>query len=287
MTLPRTFILLRGVLAIAVALLASCSLFRPPAPPPPPTEEVKKPEFKYPGEWTGGDKPITSMIVNVDTQRATLYSGEEIVGWTYVASGITSFPTPTGDFTILEKVKDKVSNLYGKGYDADGNLVNSDFKQGRDVLPPGGKFTAAPMKFFMRLTNDGVGMHIGAITRPGRRASHGCIRLPSKMAPILYEHAALGTPVKIVGNGPDYATYLKQSAAKAKANAAKYASSKKKLEEAAAKKAAAAAAAASTETAPGTIPPVGTPPPEPPPLGSPPPSLPAVELKPATPGSSL
>ena len=287
MTLPRTFIPLRGVLAIAIALLASCSLFRPPAPPPPPTEEVNKPEFKYPGEWTGGDKPITSMIVNVDTQRATLYSGEEIVGWTYVASGITSFPTPTGDFTILEKVKDKVSNLYGKGYDADGKLVNSDFKQGRDVLPPGGKFTAAPMKFFMRLTNDGVGMHIGAITRPGRRASHGCIRLPSKMAPILYEHAALGTPVKIVGNGPDYATYLKQSAAKAKANAAKYASSKKKLEEAAAKKAAEAAAAAPTETAPGTIPPVGTPPPEPPPLGSPPPSVPAVEVKPATPGSSL
>lgn len=287
MTLPRTHSLLRGVLAIAVALLASCGLFRKPAPPPPPTEEVKKPEYKYPGEWTGGDLPITSMVVNVDTQRATLYSGQDIVGWTYVASGITSFPTPTGDFTILEKVKDKVSNLYGKGYDANGDLVNSDFKQGRDVLPPGGKFTAAPMKFFMRLTNDGVGMHIGAITRPGRRASHGCIRLPSKMAPILYEHAALGTPVKIVGDGPDYATYLKQSAAKAKANAAKYASSKKKLEEAAAKKAAEAAAAAPTETAPGTIPPVGTPPPEPPPLGSPPPSVPAVEVKPATPGSSL
>lgn len=287
MTFPHNSSLLRGVLAIAVALLASCGLFRPPAPPPPPTEEVKKPEYKYPGEWTGGDKPITSMIVNVDTQRATLYSGEEIVGWTYVASGITSFPTPTGDFTILEKVKDKVSNLYGKGYDANGKLVNSDFKQGRDVLPPGGKFTAAPMKYFMRLTNDGVGMHIGAITRPGRRASHGCIRLPSKMAPILYERVALGTPVKIVGDGPDYPTYLKQSAAKAKANAAKYASSKKKQQEAAAKKAAEEAAAAPAETTPSAIPPVGTPPPEPPPLGSPPPSVPAVEVKPAIPGSSL
>ena len=198
MTFPHNSSLLRGVLAIAVALLASCGLFRPPAPPPPPTEEVKKPEYKYPGEWTGGDKPITSMIVNVDTQRATLYSGEEIVGWTYVASGITSFPTPTGDFTILEKVKDKVSNLYGKGYDANGDLVNSDFKQGRDVLPPGGKFTAAPMKFFMRLTNDGVGMHIGAITRPGRRASHGCIRMPAAEAKAFFDAAPRGTLVSIV-----------------------------------------------------------------------------------------
>jgi hypothetical protein len=122
-------------------------------------------------------------VINVDVQRATLYHDDDVVGWTYLASGIPSFPTPTGEFKILEKVKDKVSNLYGKGYDANGKLVNSDFKQGRDLLPPGGRFQAAKMTYFMRLTGDGVGMHIGPIPRPGRRASHGCIRLPSKMAP--------------------------------------------------------------------------------------------------------
>lgn len=279
-----SFILKNCLLILAAASLASCGLFRKKEPPPPPVVEVQKPEFKYPGEWTGGDKPITSMIVNVDTQRATLYSGEEIVGWTYVASGITSFPTPTGDFKILEKVKDKVSNLYGKGYDAKGNMVNSDFKHGRDVLPEGGKFVAAPMKFFMRLTNDGVGMHIGLISKPGRRASHGCIRLPSKMAPILYEHAALGTPVKIVGNGPDYTTYLKQAAEKAKANAAKYAASKKKAADAAAKKAAEEGTAPSG--APVTPSGAPTPIPVPPPLGAPPgtPATPPIEVKPAVPG---
>lgn len=230
--------LTRTGLVIGSVVLSACQSPKP-APPPEPVKQ----EWKYPGEWTGGDKPITKMVVNVDTQRAMLYHKNDVVGWTYVASGITSFPTPTGDFTILEKVKDKVSNLYGKAYDADGKLVNSDFKQGRDVLPPGGKFTAAPMKYFMRLTNDGVGMHIGAITKPGRRASHGCIRLPSKMAPILYEHTQIGTPVSIVGNGPDYTTYLAQSKAKAKANAAKYAAAKKKLEEAQAALADAAALA--------------------------------------------
>jgi hypothetical protein len=266
-------------LLLAALALSSCNLFRKAPPPPPP--EVAKVEYKYPGEWTGGDKAITSMVVNVDTQRATLYHGEEIIGWTYVASGITSFPTPTGDFTILEKVKDKVSNLYGKGYDASGKLVNSDFKQGRD----GGKFTAAPMKYFMRLTNDGVGMHIGLISKPGRRASHGCIRLPSKMAPILYEHTALGTPVKIIGNGPDYKTYLGQSAAKAKANAAKYSASKKRAADAAAKKAAeegtvpAGAPVTPTSTTP------TTPIPEPPPVGAPP-ATPPVEVKPAAPATT-
>lgn len=123
-----------------MVFLASCKSPAPPAPPP----ELVKEEWKYPGEWTGGNKAITRIAINVDTQRATLYSGNEIVGWTYVASGIPSFPTPTGSFKIMEKVKDKVSNLYGKGYDSGGKLVNSDFKQGRDVLPSGGRFAAAP-----------------------------------------------------------------------------------------------------------------------------------------------
>lgn len=234
--------LTRATLVIGAVLLASCQNFKkkPPAPPPEPV----KAEWKYPGEWTGGDKAITHIRINVDTQRATLYHGDEVVGWTYVASGITSFPTPIGEFKILEKIKDKVSNLYGKGYDASGKLVNSDFKQGRDVIPPGGKFVAAPMKYFMRLTGDGVGMHIGLISKPGRRASHGCIRLPSKMAPIIYSHVSIGTPVTITGTGPDYKTYLAQSAAKARANAAKYASAKKKLYDAT------AAATAATALAP-------------------------------------
>ena len=277
---------LRAALVLGMMLLAaSCQSSRKkPAPPPEPVKEV----WKYPGEWTGGSKPITSMVINVDVQRAMLYNGKEVVGWTYLASGIPSFPTPTGDFKILEKIKDKVSNLYGKGFDKSGKLVNSDFKQGRDLLPEGGHFEAAKMTYFMRLTGDGVGMHIGPIPKPGRRASHGCIRLPSKMAPILFEHTAVGTPVTITGNGPDYQSYLKQSAEKAKANSAKLAASKKKAAEAA------AAATAVTTLAPDdpngpkggvTTPPPGTTPP----LGAPPatpgPASPPIEVKPAEPAN--
>lgn len=272
-------------------LASSCQLFRKKPKPPP--EPVKQ-EWKYPGEWTGGDKPITRIAINVDTQRATLYNGNDPVGWTYVASGIHSFPTPTGEFKIMEKIKDKVSNLYGKGYDASGKLVNSDFKQGRDLLPPGGKFVAAKMTYFMRLTGDGVGMHIGPIPRPGRRASHGCIRLPSKMAPILFTHTSVGTPVTITGDGPGYSNYLKESAAKAKANAAKYAAAKKRADD----KAAAAAAAlppgdpngpqpttgsTTLPTPPNTTPAPGTPPATP--AGTPAPTTPPVEIKPALPAT--
>lgn len=283
--------ILRAGLVIGTVFLASCQLFKKKPPPPPP--EPVKAEWKYPGEWTGGDKPITRIAINVDTQRATLYSGGEVVGWTYVASGITSFPTPIGEFKVLEKVVDKVSNLYGKGYDASGKLVNSDFKQGRDVIPPGGKFVAAPMKYFMRLTGDGVGMHIGLISKPGRRASHGCIRLPSKMAPILYAHTSIGTPVTITGSGPDYKTYLAQSAAKAKANAAKYASAKKKLDDATAAAAAATALAPDDPNGPNPTPTIGTTPAPAPgtpattpaPAPTPAPATPPEEVKPAVPAN--
>ncbi len=277
---------LRVALVLGAMVLTSCQLFRkkPPAPPP----EAVKAEWKYPGEWTGGNKPITRILANVDVQRATLYSGSDIVGWTYFASGIPSFPTPTGDFTILEKIKDKVSNLYGKGFDKDGKLVNSDFKQGRDLLPAGGHFQAAKMTYFMRLTGDGVGMHIGPIPKPGRRASHGCIRLPSKMAPILFEHTAVGTPVTITGSGPDYQTYLKQSAEKSRANSAKLAAAKKKAGEAS------AAADAATSLAPDdpngpkggvTTPPVTTPPTAAP-QSAPDAASPPIEVKPAEPANA-
>lgn len=224
---PQFSRLLQLILLSALSWLASCKT--PPPPPPPPQASGAKPTVLY--EWTGEDKPITHITINVDHQKAYLFSGKKEVGWTFVASGITSFPTPTGDFTILEKVPNKVSNLYGKGYDKDGKLTHSDYKTGRDLLPDGGRFEPAKMPLFMRLTGDGVGMHVGPIPRPGRRASHGCIRLPSKAAAIIYHKVAIGTPVSIVGTGPDYKTYLSQSAAKSSANAAKYAAAKKKAAE--------------------------------------------------------
>lgn len=218
-------------------LLSACKSTPPPSPPP--RSVVKKSTGLF--EWKGDSKSITSIQIHVDEQKAYLYHGEDQVGWTYVATGITSFPTPTGEFKVLEKIQDKVSNLYGKGFDASGKLVNSDFKVGRDLLPPGGKFEPAKMTYFMRLTGDGVGMHIGPIPKPGRRASHGCIRLPSKFAGTIFRHTAIGTPVKITGAGPDYKTYLKEAEKKSKENAAKLAAAKLKAEEAAAAAAAAVA----------------------------------------------
>tara|TARA_R110002049_G_scaffold170429_2_gene337053 strand:- start:183 stop:515 length:333 start_codon:yes stop_codon:yes gene_type:complete len=54
------------------------------------------------------------------------------------------------------------------------------------------------MRYFMRITG-GIGMHEGYL--PGYPGSHGCIRLPSDMARIIYNATPYGTPVAVVGSG--------------------------------------------------------------------------------------
>ena len=51
------------------------------------------------------------------------------------------------------------------------------------------------MKWFCRLTSGGVGMHVGIL--PGYAASHGCVRLPSDIAPLIYQKVKVGTPAVI------------------------------------------------------------------------------------------
>ncbi len=112
----------------------------------------------------------TNSWINIDLkkQRGKLMSGDVVVMDYPISSGTRSRPTPPGDYKILEKIVDKRSNLYGKILDAEGNVVNSDADSKTDEVPEGGRFLGAPMKYWMRLTNDGVGHHIGNVTSLSR-----------------------------------------------------------------------------------------------------------------------
>ena len=66
-----------------------------------------------------------------------------------------------------------------------------------DYFVEGCQFKPARMPLYMRLKDDGTGMHVGPIPHPGRRASHGCIRMPRVMAERFYSIVSVGTPVTI------------------------------------------------------------------------------------------
>lgn len=150
-------------------------------------------------EWNGDNVAgPPSIVIRLDEQKAIFYRGKKQVGWTYVASGKPSHPTPPGQYAVMERTTDKVSNRYGMLLDDKGGVLMSDFNTSKDAMPEGAQFKPARMPYFLRLTNDGVGLHAGKIPKPGATASHGCVRLPNYMAGKFFENVRVGTPVTIL-----------------------------------------------------------------------------------------
>ncbi|WP_018969311.1 L,D-transpeptidase [Rubritalea marina] len=143
------------------------------------------------------DKSNTSIEIDLQRQRGYLLYNNEYVAMDYpVSTGQSAFPTPRGEYRILKKIRtNKRSNLYGKIYDADGNVTNSDANINQDPIPAGGKFVGASMKYWMRISWEGLGMHQGKV--PRYPVSHGCIRTYYKAVPLVYDKVSVGTPVVI------------------------------------------------------------------------------------------
>lgn len=138
----------------------------------------------------------SKVIVDRKLQRAVLLNNGEVAMDYPVSTGNKKFPTPAGSYTVLRKIeKDKRSNLYGKIYDAEGNVVNSNADINKDTVPEGGRFEGALMAYWMRLTWDGIGMHRGRV--PRYPASHGCIRTYSPIVSTVFRKVDVGTPVII------------------------------------------------------------------------------------------
>jgi len=109
------------------------------------------------------------MWVRIDLEHQILSvfrAGHEI-GSAVILYGTDGKPTPTGDFTVLQKSADYHSHSYD-----------------------------APMPYMLRLTDDGVAIH-GSNVREGY-ATHGCIGVPLDFAKRLFAVMAKGDPVFIL-----------------------------------------------------------------------------------------
>ncbi len=143
--------------------------------------------------WHGdGVAGRPKIVVRVSEQRAYFYKGKKLVGLTTVSTGKRGFDTPPGRYHVIQKDKNHVSSEFGDYVDANGNVVKSNIDIRKDATPPGARFDGARMPYFLRF-NGGYGMHAGYV--PRFRASHGCIRLPERMARHFFENAREETPV--------------------------------------------------------------------------------------------
>jgi len=138
----------------------------------------------------------SKLQINLTNQRVKLFSGDQLALESQISTGTEGHRTPTGKFSILEKQVNKKSNRYGKWVSAgSGETLVSD---GDSYKPPSGnaEFRGTAMPYWMRVTWRGVGMHIGYV--PLYAASHGCIRVPREIQPLIFSKTRVGTPVEIM-----------------------------------------------------------------------------------------
>jgi len=137
----------------------------------------------------------THIVVSLPKQRAYLMVGDNIVADGPISSGKQGHSTPSGHFNVMEKDPNHHSSLYGDFVDSSGRVVRAGVSAHIDSAPSGTHFAGAPMRWFLRLTSEGVGMHVGIL--PGYPASHGCIRESADGAKLFYDYAKVGTPVHV------------------------------------------------------------------------------------------
>ena len=129
-------------------------------------EDLKNGEFNWFPERSQGGPVI--IIVSIPDQLVHVYRNGVRIAASTCSTGKPGHRTPTGVFQILQKDKHHRSSTYSN----------------------------APMPNMNRLTWSGIALHAGNL--PGYPASAGCIRLPQSVAPILFEHTGIGTPVEVV-----------------------------------------------------------------------------------------
>ena len=145
--------------------------------------------------------PSNSRIeIDLGEQRARVFKTEgkddRLAIETQISTGKQGHGTPSGRFKILEKKVDKHSTLYGKWIDpASGATLVSDGDSRKPPANKNAKFKGTEMPYWMRITPGGIGMHIGYV--PNGPASHGCIRVPREVQPLIYSKVRTGTRVTI------------------------------------------------------------------------------------------
>src|SRR6266480_2942537 len=202
----RLSTLIRSVLLAAVVSSASAQFHlgpkpRQPSPTPPPMRKasdlIRKQEPLKVSQslLKQATQDNTHIVVSIPKQRAYLMIGDQIVADGPISSGKRGHSTPNGHFTVMEKDPNHHSSRHGNFVERLGRVVRAGVSARVDSAPSGTHFAGAPMQWFLRLTGEGVGMHIGIL--PGYPASHGCIRESVDGAKLFYDHARVGTSVDV------------------------------------------------------------------------------------------
>lgn len=147
----------------------------------------------------------TVITIDVTTNHAYLFRDGELVRKSRAATGmdkvlqkgdrIWMFRTPRGRHEVLDRIVDPVWTKPDWAFVEEGRKIPAPNAPERKVRGKLGKYAL----------DLGGGILIHGTDDPksiGKRASHGCIRLPNEMLAVVYKAAAPGTPVYIFDSAP-------------------------------------------------------------------------------------
>lgn len=127
------------------------------------------------------------IVIRRESKELRLYAGATLKRVFHVATGQSSYPTPLGRWTIVNKQRDPW------WYPPQG----SAWAAGKEPVPPG---PGNPLGTrWMGLSAPLVGIHgTPDAASIGYSASHGCVRMLISQAEWLFDRVEIGTPVFIV-----------------------------------------------------------------------------------------
>jgi len=124
------------------------------------------------------------IVVSIQDRKLALLEDGRVVRMYPVAVGKPSTPSPTGSYTIIERLAHPAWYRPGK------------------IVPPGANNPLGPR--WIGLSRKGYGIHgTNSPSSIGRRASHGCIRLRNADVEQLFALVAVGDRVDMYGERND------------------------------------------------------------------------------------
>lgn len=117
------------------------------------------------------------ILIMLDTQQLLATEGGKAFLTSPVSTGRWGHETSMGDYQVLFKEKNHVSNAY--------------------PVKENGERGGAKMPYTIRFTSGGEAIHAGHL--PGYPDSHGCVRMPLTKAKKLFKWAEIGMPVRVMG----------------------------------------------------------------------------------------
>ena len=147
----------------------------------------------------------TVITIDVSTNQAWLFRDGELLASSRVATGsdkilrkgsrVWMFRTPRGRMEVKGKIVDPVWTKPDWAF----------IEEGKKVPPMNSPARRVPGKLGRYALDLGGGILIHGTDDPksiGKKASHGCIRMPRKMLERVYREAGIGTTVYIFDSDP-------------------------------------------------------------------------------------